>query len=44
MLPPFFGESHCQLEYIRLSSGAVSPKFEEAFWQSIELKVPTEVL
>jgi hypothetical protein len=43
MLPPFFGESHCQLEYTLPSSGAASPKFEEASWQNIELKVLAEV-
>jgi hypothetical protein len=35
MLPPFFGGSHCQLGYIRPSSGAASPKFVVASWQSI---------
>jgi hypothetical protein len=43
MPPPFFGGSHYQLWYTRPSSGAVSPKFVVAFWQSIALKVPAEV-
>jgi hypothetical protein len=43
MLLPFFGESHCQLEYTRPSSGAASLKFEEASWLIIALKVPAEV-
>jgi hypothetical protein len=43
MPPPFFGGSHCQLGYTRPSSGAASPKFVVASWQSIALKVPAEV-